>query len=173
MKSIITKLLGMLLDKLKAKNSLVFVIIQSALIAAYVVITQGVDSGLIPDIPLVTEAIEWLSMVLMALIGSSTVTDLPTNYDPSNLKEALAKVIDSFKVNNPMVFAIVQIVLLGTFAVLTYGGFPLNATLTTILQVVTMAGVVLTGSRTVKFIMPEEESLHARALKQAPLEYYD
>lgn len=163
----------MLLDKFKAKNSLVFVIIQSALIAAYVVITQGVDSGLIPDIPLVTEAIEWLSMVLMALIGSSTVTDLPTNYDPSNLKEALAKVIDSFKVNNPMVFAVVQVVLLGTFAVLTYGGFPLNATLTTILQVVTMAGVVLTGSRTVKFIMPEEEALHARALKQAPLEYYD
>lgn len=173
MKSLVTKLLGLLLDKLKAKNSLVFVIIQSALIAIYVAMTQGVEGGIIPDIPVVVESIEWLAMILMALIGSNTVTDLPTNYDPGNLKETLAKIIDAFKANNPRVFLIIQTILLVAFAVLTYGGFALNATLTTILQVVTMAGVILTGSRTVKFIVPEDEAMHYRAQKDPPLEFFD
>lgn len=173
MKSLITKLLGLLLDRLKAKNSLVFIIIQSVLVGIYAAMTQGVDSGIIPDIPVVTEALEYLSMLLIALVGSNTVTDLPQNYDPSNLREMLAKVLDAFKANNPRIFAIVQIVLLTVFAVLTYGGFPLNATLTTILQVVTMAGVILTGSRTVKFIMPEDDAMEMRARKSPDLEYFD
>lgn len=171
MKSLITKLLGLLLDRLKAKNALVFVIIQSVLIGIYVVMSQGVELGILPDTTLITEAIEYISMLLIALVGTNTVTDLPQDYDPSNLKELLAKILDSFKANNPIVFAVIQIVLLTGFGVLTYGGFALGPTLQTILQVITMAGVVLTGSRTVKFIISDEQAYEMKTSMHP--EYYD
>lgn len=174
MKTLITKLLGVLLDKLKTKNSIIFMIIQAVLVAVYIVMTKGVELGIFPDSSIFTEGVQYLSMLLMALIGTNTVTDLPEDFDPANLKELLAKVLDSFKANNPTIFAIIQIILLTGFGVLTYGGFPLTATLQTVLQVITMLGVVLTGSRTVKFIIPEDQ---ARAMRSGatsrPLEYYD
>lgn len=174
MKTLIAKLLGLLLDKLKTKNSLIFIVIQAVLIAVYIIFSKGVELGIFPDSSVFSEGIQYLSMLLMALIGTNTVTDLPDDYDPANLKELLAKILDSFKANNPTIFAIIQIVLLTGFGVLTYGGFPLTATLQTILQVITMAGVVLTGSRTVKFIIPEESAQAMRTGRAAkPLEYYD
>lgn len=173
MKTLITKLLGVLLEKLKTKNAVIFLIVQAVLVGVYSVFSQAIDLGLFPDGSIFQEALEYISLILMALIGTSTVTDLPDNYDPGNLKEVLAKILDSFKANNPRIFAVVQIVLVTIFAVLTYSGFTLGPVLDTVLQVVTLLGSILTGSRTVKFIIPEDEALELRARKTPPLEYYD
>ena len=152
MKNAIVTLLASFLQKLKQGNQFVYLLIQAALIAAFTVITQGFDNGIISETPILKEITEYLSLILMALIGTHTVDDLPDTIDPDDLKERFAKILDSLKMKSPTVFGVVQIILITIYSVLMYGGFELNNTLQTILKTVTILAIILVGSRTGRFL---------------------
>lgn len=174
MKNAIVALIAKVLDTLKVKNSLIFVIIQSVLIAVYVAVSEGIAEGLITDGSAMQQALEYLSLILMALIGTNTVTDLPENFDPGNLKEWLAKILDAFKAKHPMVYGVVQVVAITAFSVLTYGGLPIAGTLAVVLKAVTFLAIVLTGSRTVRYIVSPVQALEMKKGRtRADLMYYD
>jgi hypothetical protein len=94
--------------------------------------------------------------LMMALVGTRTVTDLPDDYDPSTLKEFLAKLLDSLKAKRPGLFSIIQLILITIYSVLTFGGFELGGSLDVVLKVVTMLGVIMTGARTGRFVGPDK-----------------
>src|SRR5690625_2645845 len=137
-----------LLDMLKAKNPVIFVIVQSILVGLYSILSQGVDHVFIPDLPFVQNVLEIGALVMVALVGSRTVTDLPEDFDPSTIKERLAKILDSFKTSKPIKFAAIQTFLLTAFAVLTYGGLGIDGIWQSILQGITVVAMIFTGSRT-------------------------
>lgn len=152
MKKTIVEVLAAAIDWLKAKNPTVFMIIQVVLVAVYAGISAAVGEGLLQEGSVISVIIEYGAVLMMALVGTRTVIYLPDDADPVNVQEWLAKILDSFKVSNPKMFAIIQAVLLTIFGTLTYGGLDLSPLLENVLKAVTMLAMILGGSRTGRYL---------------------
>lgn len=183
---ILNSILAPILDKFKAKNPKIFLIIMVVLGAVYLSVSQMVSSGYFDDMSLLPQIIQGIDLVFMAVVGSKTAPYLKEyldNVGASAQAEGdswLTKLLDNFKVGSPLVFGIVSVLLLTSAVAINYAlAFDLiygdkAELMAKILSYIDIGALMLLGSRTGKYIV--DHPISGPVITQSvenKLKYYD
>lgn len=189
---IINNILAGFVQGFKAKNPKIFGYIVTALVLAFVGIQVGISQGAFDETSMLLQVIQYIDVVMVALVGSKTAPFLSEYLNQSDVIEIQsasedpfwAKLIDSFKVKSPVAYAILTVALLTSFAGITYSiQFGLIADTSVemwlkIISYIELATLVLLGTRTGQYIITNPPSVPAgdtvgMATAVSIAEYYD
>lgn len=187
----INQLLAGFIASFKQKNPKIFGIIISALVLVFVGIQTIISQGVIAESNLTLQIIQYIDVLMLALVGSKTAPYLSEYLTDGNLSaQSVAddgwwtKLVDGFKLKSPVAYGIVAVALLTSFTGITYAiqfGLILDSNISLMLKIVSyieLGGLILLGSRTGQYIIdgppqlprPDEvtvQSMYERAT------YYD
>ena len=188
----LNQILAGLLQSFKAKNPKIFAIIVVVLVLGYVGIQSLITQGIMEATSMLTQILQYIDIAMIALVGAKTAPYLSEYLNQgTTLKIQQAsednwwsKLLDGFKLKSPTAYAIIAVVLLSSFAGITYSlqfGLIPEGNLKLFLQVasyIELGGLILLGSRTGQYIidnpptLPEPGSISMQSASSAAL-YYD
>ena len=188
----LNQLLAGLIQSFKAKNPTIFGIVITVFVIGYVAIQMLVAQGIMEATSLSTQILQYIDIAMLTLVGAKTAPFLSEYLNQGGSVQVQqtsednwwSKLLDGFKLKSPTAYAIIAVVLLSSFAGITYSlQFELipEGNLKLFLQIasyVELAGLILLGSRTGQYIIdnpptiPEAGSVSVQSAANAAL-YYD
>lgn len=188
----LNQILAGVLNSFKAKNPKIFAIVVVVLVLGYVGVQTLVAQGIMEATSLSTQILQYIDIAMLTLVGAKTAPFLSEYLNQGGSVQVQqtsednwwSKLLDGFKLKSPVAYGIIAVVLLSTFAGITYAiqfGLIPEGNSKLFLQVasyVELAGLILLGSRTGQYIidnpptLPEAGSVNMQSASNAAL-YYD